>query len=251
MDYLDYAELRRRAEKRLTVLPVWPVVAYQLFAYAAVFLFNGSNYLLSVPAGVGAFFLLVLAFVVHPSRTAANRNVRRRAIDDTLAYAEATGWPLENPTARELRVAAALLDDDLETRAGVGRALQWSLAAAWGLWILTFLVGYFYSPGAEFIALAGNFILWFGLLGILLFAHQQARRAADGRVRSALDRLALNSPPRRKRDGAAPWWDDQAEQEKPKRVLLEEETLRVDDDGELADIGDDELFKRGGMSSGA
>jgi hypothetical protein len=245
MDYVDYTELRRRAEKRLTVLSVWPVVAYQLIAYAAVFLFNPSTYLLSVPAGVGAFFLMVLAFAVQPARTGANRKVRRRAIDDTLAYAEATGWPLENPTTRELRVAAALLDDDLETRAGVGHALQWSLAAAWGLWILTFIVGYFFSPGAELIVLAGGFTLWFGVLGVLLFGHQQARRAADGRVRLALDRLAVNNPPRHKRDAAAPWWDDEADSEKPKRVLLEEEeVLRVDDDGELSALWEDEPSKR-------
>lgn len=236
MDYDDYAELRRRAERRLTVIPAWPFVAFQAAACAAMLIRDPFDRGIPFLAGIGAFGLLVIAAVIYVTRTAANRRLRRTVIDETLRDAVEMGWPLEAPSARELRLSAALLDDDLETRADSGRVILWSMGGAWLLWIVLYFATGAYSYGTGLVAVAGSFVLWLAGLGGLSFFQQRRRRAADKRVRGALERATVWSGHKTKRTLEAPWWTDDDDVEKPKRLVMEEEELlRAADDGELPD----------------
>jgi hypothetical protein len=223
MDYADYAELRRRAEKRLTILSIWPFAAFQVATTGLAVLFGPNNLNFIFVAGVGAFGLMLASAFIQRGRTAANRAVRRRAIDETLDDAVEMGWPLEDPTPRELRLMAALLDDDLEVRAGMGRVIVWSMASAWILWILTFFAAVSFSPSWQLAGLMGGLVLWISGLTLMGSVQQRARRASEARVRSALSRSSVWNPAKPKRSAEAPWWQEEADDAgKPKRVALDD-----------------------------
>lgn len=236
MTYPAYLELRRRAEKRLMVLKAGPLLSFQIIFYGLMVIrapYDGGVPLLA--AGM-SICIIAAMFVLYRVRTAANRKVRRAAIDGALEDMVETGWPLEDPSPRQLRLLAVLLDDDLETRAGYGRALIWSsIAAAIGwvltLWQISYLSVYrIQGYGLEFLA------FWLLLLGGLTLYHQRARKAAERRVRAALDGTSSWNTAKPKRLAEAPWWhdEDDAPGEKPKRTAWDDEAeLLIGDDGEL------------------
>jgi hypothetical protein len=237
MDFADYAELRRRAEKRLTVLTVWPLVAFQVIMYALMLMRSPYDLGLPLLATVVSLCFVPAALLIHRRRTAASRAVRRRAIDETLEDSIEMGWPLEDPTPRQLRLMAALLDDDLETRAGIGRVLVWSSVAAVFLWVLTYAdasthqwMGWSTGTSVFF------FVAWVALLSVLRAVHGRARRAAEQRVTTALARAGDTMPHKAKRPVEAPWWRDEDDIEKPKRLAEPPDGGQwLGEDGELTD----------------
>ena len=240
MDYADYAELRRRAEKRLTRLSAWPLVLFQGTAYFLMMIRNPLDLGIPMLATLMAFGIGGVLLFVYRRLTAANKQVRRRAIDETLDDAIETGWPLEDPTPRELRLMASLLDDDMEARSGMGRVVVWSAAAAVMIWLFTYMMAgsmmYLEMFGPYQVIYPLIFMFWLAVLGGLTFGHRQVRKASAERVRTALKRATVWNPAKPKRAVEAPWWNEDFDDEKPKRIVVEEEeVVRVDDDGELPD----------------
>jgi hypothetical protein len=236
MDFDDYAELRRRAERRLTVFSIWPLLLFQLVAYTLNVLRNPLDLAVPLLIVLAALGFMIWSVLRYRRRTAANRVVRRAAIDESLQEMVDTGWPLQDPSARELRLLASLLDDDLEARAGTGRAVVLaSIVAATLQWPLVF----FYAGSRSYYTNMSDlttffFLLWLIVFGALLFVQARRRKIAGRRVRSALSRAGVWNPAKPKRSAEAPWWSEDDEVEKPKRLLMEEEeVLRMDDDGEL------------------
>ncbi len=235
MDYADYAELRRRAEKRLTIISVWPFLLVQAVAYLLMFARSDPDLGIPMFAGVAAAGTAIATTLIYRRRTAANRAVRRAAIDETLEDAVSIGWPIEDPTPRELRLLAALLDDDLETRAGIGKVMVWATVLGALFWFPTFFMAFngtgiipFQGTGFEF------FLLWLIALGAFRHFHQRTRHVADGRVRAALERATVWSGDKAKR-AEAPWWNDDEEFEKPKRNDSDIPPPAIADDGEFDD----------------
>lgn len=237
MDFADYAELRRRAEKRLTVLTVWPLVAFQVTFYGLMVI--RSPYDLGIPflATLMSFCIIPALLLLTRRRTAANKRVRRPAIDETLKDAVEMDWPLEDPTPRQLRMLAALLDDDMETRAGIGRMLVWSSISASVFWVFTYAaaVSNPYSYQVNNVASPFFLVAWIGTLGILRWSHERARRASQRRVETALARASDLTSVKAKRPAEAPWWHDEDEDEKPKRLGDDfEGNVWLTEDGELS-----------------
>ena len=235
-----YLELRRRAEKRVTVLGAGPLLAFQVLFYGLMLI--RSPYDMGIPmlATIMSFCIVVAMTLLYRRRTAANKAVRRRAIDDTLTDALDMGWPLDNPTPRELRLLAALLDDDMDTRAGYGRVMVWSSLLAAILWPIT----YFAALSATFswTLYDENMVMLFGFWlvgwGGMTLVHRRARRASDQRVQAALDQAGDWSMSKRKRPAEAPWWNeaDEAPEEKPKTdAWAYEADVLLGDDGEIDD----------------
>lgn len=241
MDYQDYLELRRRAEKRLTVISAWPFVAFQSVAYLLMFGRSSQQFAIAFLAGCVSLIFTAGTYQLVRRRTATNREQRRDAIDVTLEDAVATGWPLEEPSPRELRLLASLLDDDLETRAGFGKTMVWLTAIGATLWLPAFYTANmntgiipFQGTGLEFFA------LWLFMLasaGLMLY-HRRARKAAERRVRTTLERTSSGwNTAKLKRPPEAPWWRDEDEDagEKLKREAWDDETgAPLGDDGELS-----------------
>ncbi|MFN8378292.1 MAG: hypothetical protein U0452_06425 [Anaerolineae bacterium] len=239
MEYQDYLELRRRAEKRLMLISAWPFVAFQSFAYLLMFMQYPQDLFVAFFAGCGALLFTAGTLLLVRRRTAANRERRRQVIDETLEDAVSTGWPIEEPSPRELRLLASLLDDDLETRAGFGKAMVWLTALATALWLPS---AYFAVRETGIIPFQGSgiefFTIWLFTLGGVSFFQRRARRAADRRVRAALDRATVWSHRKRRHPSEATWWDDDGETpaEKPKREATSQDApWQLDDDGELQD----------------
>jgi hypothetical protein len=240
MDYDDYAELRRRAEKRLTVVPVWPLLLFQAIAYFMMMARHPQDFGTPTIAFLSAAGITGISWFVHRRRSAANKSVRRAAIDDTLQEMLDTGWPIEDPTARDLRLLAIILDEDIEARAGWSfMAVQSGAAAVIG-WVVTFIVASSLSIGPNygptFLIYVFLFLIW--LLSVMGFRWLQLRqrRQSETRARTILARTSGRLTGKPKRSVEAPWWDEDADPDKPRRVLLEEdEMLRVEDDGELPD----------------
>ena len=239
MEYQDYLELRRRAEKRLMLITAWPFVAFQSFAFTLMFLRSPQEFYFAFLAGCGGLLFTAGTLLLVRKRTAANRERRRDAIDETLEDAVEIGWPIEEPSPRELRLLASLLDDDLETRAGFGKAMVWLSAIGAVLWLPAFLTANadsgiipFQGTGVEFFA------LWLLMLGGTALYQRRARHAASRRVRAALGRATVWSNRKRTRPAEAAWWrdDDNEADEKPKRAIWNDEmNARLGDDGEFSD----------------
>lgn len=237
MEYQDYLELRRRAEKRLTSISAWPFVAFQSIAFTLMFMRSSQEFYFAFLAGCGGLVFTAGTLLLVRKRTAANRERRRDAIDETLEGTVETGWPIEEPSPRELRLLASLLDDDLETRAGFGKAMVWLSAIGAALWLPAFLAANtdrgiipFQGTGFEF------FVLWLLMLGGTALYQRRVRHAASRRVQAALDRATVWSNGKRRRPSEAAWWNDEddAADEKPKRAIGNDEVdARLGDDGEI------------------
>ncbi|MFN8378293.1 MAG: hypothetical protein U0452_06430 [Anaerolineae bacterium] len=238
MNYTIFVELRRRAEKRLIVLKAGPLLTFQLLFYGLMVVRAQDDLGIPTLATLMSFCIVAAMWFLYRARTAANRRVRRTAIDRTLEDSIEMGWPLENPSPRQLRLLAGLLDDDLETRAEFGRSLiALSVMAAIG-WVLTLwqtsymaiydLQGY----GLEFLA------LWLVAFGGLMLLSKRPRKAAEQRVRAALEGAGAWDVNKKKRPTEAPWWRDDADEatEKPKHESWANEADGVlGDDGEFND----------------
>lgn len=242
MDYQDYFELRRRAERRLTVITMWPLLAFQAAAYFLMMIRSPLDLGIPILAFIGAAGIMAVTFGVYRWRTAANRERRRDAIDETLEDAVETGWPVEDPAPRELRLLASLLDDDMETRAGTGRAAVWASAAATLLWMPTYVLAgslmYRDMWGPWQIVYVFLFMVWLAISGGFMFLHQRQRGQSDERVKATLQRVSRPLAGKLKRPAEAPWWrdeDDEAD-EKPKRAIWNDEMdVRLGDEGEISD----------------
>jgi hypothetical protein len=204
-----------------------------------------SQYDLGIPmlATLISFGAVIAMTLIYRRRTAANKAVRRRAIDDTLTDALDMGWPLEDPTPREMRLLAALLDDDMETRAGYGRVMVWSSLLAAILWPLTYYAAAnaLYTMTLYSANILMLFAFWLIGWGGMSLAHRRARRAADRRVQTALDQAGEWSTSKRKRPAEAPWWNEEydAPEEKPKTdAWAYEADVLLGDDGEMDDSMD-------------
>jgi hypothetical protein len=254
MDFVDYIELRRRAEKRLANFSIWPLLLFQCFAYGLVIIGGASSLVFPLLATLASFGLAGVSLFVYWRQTAANRAVRRRAIDETLEEAVDAGWPLENPSLRDLRLLATLLDDDLDTRSGQARAAVWSSLLAASLWPVTYLTAaynqYAFSASFRFYGLL-FFGVWLVACGGLWWSHRRTRHASTERTRSALVRASLWGVEKAKIAAEAPWWsEDDGEPALVKRkrtVLGEEISPLLDDDGEIAD--DFDALRHGQRSS--
>lgn len=242
MDYADYAELRRRAEKRLTVISAWPLVLAQGAGYLLMAIRSPLDLGIPMLATMFAAGFTGVAFLVYRQRTAANRRARREAIDGALEEAVDAGWPIEEPSLRDLRLLATLLDDDMDTRAGIGRVVVWSSAAAVLVWVLTFVVAgslmYREMWGPWQIIYPFIYTVWLGMFGAFALLHRGQRRQSEQRIRAALRRASGRLISKPKRAAEAPWWtdDEQPALDKRKRTAPDEEWLpALDDDGEIAD----------------
>lgn len=240
MNHSIYLELRRRAEKRLTILTIWPLVTFQIIFYGLMLI--RSPYDLGIPlvATLMSFCIIPATNLIVRRRTAANRRVRRAAIDGALEDAIEMGWPLEDPTPRQLRLLAALLDDDLETRAGIGRVMVWSSIVAAICWVLTYAasMSVLYSARADAGASLFYFTVWLAALGVFRWFHARSRRASGQRVQAALARAGDSMPVKAKRPAEAPWWRDEDDEpgEKLKHdVWNDEADVLLGDDGEISD----------------
>jgi len=251
VEYQDYLELRRRAEKRLTVISIWPLVMFQATAYVLMMIRDPRD--LGIPwlAFVGAAGITAVTFGIYRWRTAANRKVRRHAIDDTLEGAVEIGWLVEDPTPRELRMIASLLDDDMETRAGLGRVAIWASAAAALLWLPTYVLAgslmYREMWGPWQVLYAFLFMFWLAISGGFMFLHQRQRRQSERRVNITLQRASRPMADKPKRPAEAPWWRDEDDEvaEKPKRGTWNDEvSAQPGDDGEISDGYDAERHRR-------
>ena len=242
MDLHDYLELRRRTEKRLTVISIWPLLIFQAAAYFLMMIRGAYDLGIPLLAFAGAAGFTAVTLGIYRWRTAANRKVRRRAIDAMLEDAAEIGWPVEDPTPREMRMLTSLLDDDMETRAGIGRVVIWASAAAAVLWLPTYMLAgslmYRDMWGPWQVLYAFLFIFWLTISGGFMFLHQRQRRKSEGRVNAALQRASRPMADKPKRPAEAAWWrdDDNEADEKPKRAIWNDEVdARLGDDGEFSD----------------
>ena len=239
MNYGDYLELRRRAEKRLTSVSAWPFLAFQSVAFVLMFLRGPHELTIAFLSGCVGLVFTAGTWMLVRQRSGANRERRREAIDETLDEAVSIGWPIEEPSPRELRLLASLLDDDLETRAGFGKAMVWLTAIGAVLWLPAVLLANadtgiipFQGTGFEF------FLLWLAMLGGTFIVQRRARRITDRRVRSVLDRATVWDPGKPKRQPEAAEWQDEYEAPAGKAKVQAAESeinWQLDADGEISD----------------